>query len=89
MINIDKEEKDELLEKTKTKIIWELQTKDDLDCIIYGDGKIHGGVGDSNSILNALSNLIMGLLQSGIPKYAIKKAIKTGLNWERYVIEDE
>jgi len=89
MTNIDDEEKEKLIKETKTKIIWQLTNNEDLDCIIYGDGKIHGGVGDSNAILNALSNLVMGLLQSGIPKYAIKKAIKVGLNWERYILEDE
>ena len=89
MENIDNKEKNKLIEETKTKIIWELTNKENIECILFGDGNIHGAVGNSDRIMNALSNMIMSLLQSGIPKNAIKRAVKIGLNWERYVLEDE
>ena len=88
MENTDNEKK-KAIEETKTKIIWELTNKENIECILFGDGNIHGAVGNSDKIMNALSNMIMSLLQSGIPKHAIKRAIKTGLNWERYVTTDE
>ena len=89
MKDIDEEENKKILEETKTKIIWELTNKDDLECILFADGKLHGGAGRTSAMLNALSNLIMALLQSGISKGALKKAFKVGLNWERYIVEDE
>ena len=88
MMNIDKEKNDKILEETKTKIIWELQNRDDIDCILFADGRIHGGCGETKKTLNALSNVIMDLTRVGIPKKFLKEAVKRGLNWERYIVNE-
>lgn len=88
MIDTDEENLRKIIEEAKTKIIWELTNKEDIECILFADGKIHGGTGDTNKILNALSNLVMSLTQLGISKSALKQAFKIGLNWERYVVDE-
>ena len=68
------------LEECKTKIQWELANNDNIEMLIFMDGKVNCMGGKTELALNGLSNLVYNLkTKVGIPDFIIKRAVKVGL----------
>lgn len=77
------------IQMVKQKIYWELTNNDDIEYICFMDGKVNTMTGRLDISLNAFSNLTMNLLRMGISERDLKTAFKQGLNWQRYIRNEE
>lgn len=78
----------QMFNEIKQKINWELNTNNEMTRVIYDDGKFCSCSGLMLELLDGLANITMNMVKQGVPKREIKKAIRMGLNYERYLEVD-
>ena len=78
----------QMFNEIKQKINWELNTNNEMTRVIYDDGKVCSCSGLTSELLDGLANIIMNMVKQGIPKREIKRAVRIGLNYERYLEVD-